>query len=198
MKRVRLSYGVRRRLEVFLSVVALLGVSVAFGPLSDMSSFAAKGSCRRCTVTHDTAVPDDHDAPPTTTTSSGGGDVQPSFPIRASFYYPWFPEGWNQQGYNPFTNFTPSIGFYNGSDIAVVKSQIAAMQYGGQDAGIASWWGPGTATDQRVPLLLNAAQPTTFRWSLTTSRRVKATRRPRRSAPTSRTSTSSTGMLPDS
>jgi hypothetical protein len=24
----------------------------------------------------------------------GGGDVQPSLPIRAAFYYPWFPETW--------------------------------------------------------------------------------------------------------
>jgi hypothetical protein len=155
MMRVRLSFGARRRLMVFLSVIVLLGVSVAFGPLSEPTLFAANGSCRK----HPTR-------PRCTTTTTSGADVQPSFPIRASFYYPWFPEGWKQQGYNPFTNYTPSAGFYNGSDIAVVKSQIAAMQYGGQQAGIASWWGRGTATDQRIPLLLNAAQPTKFRWSL--------------------------------
>jgi Glycosyl hydrolase family 99 len=163
MMRVRLSYGARRRLDVFLCVIALLGVSAAFGPLSEAPLFAEKGSCLKhptrplCTTTT---------TQPGSTTTSGVGDVQPSFPIRASFYYPWFPEGWHQQGYDPFTNYTPSLGFYNGSNIAVVKTQIAAMQYGGQQAGIASWWGPGTATDQRIPLLLNAAQPTTFRWSL--------------------------------
>ena len=32
-------------------------------------------------------------------------DTQPAFPIRAAFYYPWFPEAWNQQGFNPFTNY---------------------------------------------------------------------------------------------
>jgi hypothetical protein len=40
-------------------------------------------------------------------------DSQPSFPIRTAFYYPWFPEAWNQQGFNPFTNYTPSLVFYD-------------------------------------------------------------------------------------
>ncbi len=40
------------------------------------------------------------------------------------------------------------------------------MQYGGIQVGIASWWGQGSATDQRLPLLLTAAAPTTFRWSI--------------------------------
>jgi hypothetical protein len=70
-------------------------------------------------------------------------DTQPAFPIRAAFYYPWFPEAWNQQGFNPFTNYTPSLGFYDGGAQAVIKQQITAMQYGGIQAGIASWWGQG-------------------------------------------------------
>jgi hypothetical protein len=28
-------------------------------------------------------------------------DPQPSFPIRAEFYYPWFPESWDQNRINP-------------------------------------------------------------------------------------------------
>ena len=28
---------------------------------------------------------------------------QPGFPIRAAFYYPWFPEAWRQSGLSPFT-----------------------------------------------------------------------------------------------
>ena len=31
-------------------------------------------------------------------------------PIRAAFYYPWFPEAWVQQGQNPFTNYSPTRG----------------------------------------------------------------------------------------
>ena len=35
---------------------------------------------------------------------------QPSFPIRAAFYYPWFAEAWTQQGIYPYTNYTPMPG----------------------------------------------------------------------------------------
>ena len=92
-------------------------------------------------------------------------DTQPSFPIRAAFYYPWFPEAWNQQGFNPFTNYNPSLGFYDASQ-AVTKQHITAMQYGGIQAGIASWWGQGSKTDNHIPGLLQAAAGTNFRWSI--------------------------------
>jgi acid phosphatase type 7 len=92
-------------------------------------------------------------------------DAQPSFPIRAAFYYPWFPEAWNQQGFNPFTNYNPSLGFYDASQ-TVTKQHIAAMQYGGIQAGIASWWGQGSRTDAHISGLLQAAAGTNFRWSI--------------------------------
>ena len=44
-------------------------------------------------------------------------------PIRAAFYYPWFPEAWNQSGQNPFTAYAPSRGLYS-TDIATVRTQI--------------------------------------------------------------------------
>ena len=93
-------------------------------------------------------------------------DTQPSFPIRAAFYYPWFPESWNQQGFNPFTNYTPSLGYYDSGSQTVIQQHIAAMQYGGIQAGIASWWGQGSRTDNRIPLLLQGAAGTSFRWSV--------------------------------
>jgi hypothetical protein len=92
-------------------------------------------------------------------------DSQPSFPIRAAFYYPWFPEAWNQQGFNPFTNYNPSLGFYDASQ-NTTRQHIAAMQYGGIQAGIASWWGQGSRTDGRIAGLLQAAAGTNFRWSI--------------------------------
>jgi len=92
-------------------------------------------------------------------------DPQPSFPIRAAFYYPWFPQAWDQQGFDPFTNYTPSSGFY-GSGLNMTKRHIAAMQYGGIEAGIASWWGQGSRTDLRIARLLEAAAGTSFRWSI--------------------------------
>jgi len=100
-----------------------------------------------------------------TATSTPSGDVQPQFPIRAAFYYPWFPETWGSSS-NPFTNYRPSLGLYNSSDAATIASHIKAMQYGGIEAGIASWWGQGTKTDGRVSSLLRGADGTDFRWSL--------------------------------
>jgi hypothetical protein len=89
-----------------------------------------------------------------------------TLPVRAAFYYPWFPEAWSQQGTRPFTRYHPGTGFYDSSDPSVIQQQIAAMQYGGIQAGIASWWGRGSRTDRRFPALLDAAETTTFRWAL--------------------------------
>ncbi|HEX6287732.1 MAG TPA: DNRLRE domain-containing protein [Herpetosiphonaceae bacterium] len=97
---------------------------------------------------------------------AGAGDLQPSLPLRAAFYYPWFPEAWAQRGIEPYTKFTPALGYYNSSDPTVIQQHIAAMQYGHIAAGIASWWGPGTPTDQRLPLLLAAAAGSPFRWAV--------------------------------
>ncbi len=99
-------------------------------------------------------------------TNLPGTDWQPSFPIRAAFYYPWFPEAWNQQNTYPYTNFTPTLGYYNNSDQAILKKHIDMMQYGNIQAGIASWWGQGSRSDNRVADLLTSAQNTNFRWSL--------------------------------
>jgi phosphatidylinositol-3-phosphatase len=87
-------------------------------------------------------------------------------PVRAAFYYPWFPEAWNQSGLNPYTHYHPSLGFYDGSASPVVESQIAAMQYAGLSTGIASWWGQGSRTDGRIATLLSSAAGTGFRWTL--------------------------------
>jgi hypothetical protein len=96
-------------------------------------------------------------------------DTQPIFPIRAAFFYPWFPEAWNQQGYNPFTNYTPSLGFYDSSSISIIQNQIQAMTYGNINAAILSWWGQGSKTDQRVSTILDATPGSSnpnFRWSI--------------------------------
>jgi hypothetical protein len=93
-------------------------------------------------------------------------DPQPAFPIRAAFVYPWFPEAWNQGGTNHYSNYTPSAGWYDSSSPGVIASEIGTMRYAGMEAGIASWWGQGSATDSRVPLLLQGAAGTPFRWSL--------------------------------
>ncbi|MDQ1479436.1 MAG: hypothetical protein QOI44_297 [Actinomycetota bacterium] len=95
-----------------------------------------------------------------------GVDVQPAFPVRAAFYYPWFPQGWNQQGISPYSNYTPSLGYYSNSDASTLATHVSEMSGAGLDAAISSWWGQGSPTDQRVPLLLDAASGSSFRWTL--------------------------------
>jgi hypothetical protein len=103
-------------------------------------------------------------ASPSTATTSALPDLQPTFPIRAAFYYPWFPEAWSQQGFDPFTKYHPALGFYDSSKLPVIQSHVASMQAAGLAAGISSWWGPGTPTDARVGALL--ANAGSFRWAL--------------------------------
>jgi hypothetical protein len=98
--------------------------------------------------------------------SPNNADWQPSFPIRATFYYPWFEEAWTQQGIYPYTNYTPALGFYSSRDQNILKQHIDMMQYSHIDAAIASWWGQGSQTDAKINGLLSAASGTTFRWAL--------------------------------
>ncbi len=93
-------------------------------------------------------------------------DVQPSFPIRGAFYYPWFPQAWDQKGIFPFTRYTPSAGYYDSADRSIIQRHIDAMEYGNIDVGIASWWGQGHHTDQRLPVLLDVTAGQRFRWTV--------------------------------
>jgi glycosyl hydrolase family 99 len=86
-------------------------------------------------------------------------------PIRAAFYYPWYSENWTQSHRYPAAAYQPALGYY-GDDLSVLQSQIGAMRYGNLRAGIVSWWGQGTRTDSRVPLLLDAAHKSGFCWTL--------------------------------
>jgi hypothetical protein len=87
-------------------------------------------------------------------------------PLRAAFYYPWFPQAWSQEGIRPFTRFRPSLGLYDSGRRELIRRHIADMRYGRIAAGIASWWGRGTHTDARMPLLLGAAAGTGFTWAV--------------------------------
>jgi hypothetical protein len=101
-----------------------------------------------------------------TATATAQADWQPTFPIRAAFYYPWFPEAWKQNNIYPYTNYTPQLGYYSSTDASILKQHIAMMQYGNIQAGIASWWGQGSQTDTKINGLLQAAAGTNFRWAL--------------------------------
>jgi hypothetical protein len=112
-----------------------------------------------------TAVP----TSPAATSVPPVSGFQPAFPIRAAFYYPWFPEAWNQAGFNPFTNYTPSLGNYDSGSVSTIQNHIQAMTYGNINAALLSWWGQGSPTDKRVNTILNATASSSnpnFRWAL--------------------------------
>ncbi len=92
--------------------------------------------------------------------------VDVKFPIRAAFYYPWFPQSWEQAGYRHFSHYTPSLGYYSQDDEKIIEKHIAAMQYAKIRVGIASWWGQHHYTNDRLPLLLKVGTRTGFLWSV--------------------------------
>jgi hypothetical protein len=96
------------------------------------------------------------------------GPDQPSLPVRAAFYYPWYPEAWKQKGISPFTRYTPSLGFYDSQSSDVISKHVEAMVYGGIQVGLTSWWGRGTRTEERTSKLLSVtkAMGSAFRWAL--------------------------------
>ena len=83
--------------------------------------------------------------------------VQPA-PIRAIFYYPWFPNAWKQMGIYPFTKYKPTLGYYDGNSSSVIRKQVGWMHDSGLDAMIVSWFGPGTNTDLKVPTILSTVK----------------------------------------
>ena len=88
----------------------------------------------------------------------------------AIFYYPWYAtpgvdgvwQHWDQNGHAPpddlYSSFYPEGGPYSSSDPGVVDRQMAQIQHAGVDEVIVSWWGRGSAEDQRLPLVAQAAR----------------------------------------
>jgi hypothetical protein len=74
------------------------------------------------------------------------------WPVRAAFYYPWFPETEDWA-----TRYAPSLGKYDSSNPRVLATHVAQARYAGIDAFISSYWGPDTPTARRLPMLLDAA-----------------------------------------
>ena len=93
---------------------------------------------------------------------------QPAFPIRAAFYYPWFPELWSQQGISPFTKYNPSLGFYDSASDAVRDAHLRSLEHARFEAGIYSWWGQGSKEDTRFPGMLARTNATgsPVKWAL--------------------------------
>jgi hypothetical protein len=92
---------------------------------------------------------------------------QPAFPIRAAFYYAWYPEAWWRDPVFPYSRFHPSLDYYSAADARVVHDHTDALRYAHLAAGIYSWWGPDgyPPTDLRFWRYLAAARATPFRWA---------------------------------
>lgn len=92
--------------------------------------------------------------------------AQPKLPLRAAFYYPWYPQTWTVGGQHP--HYTPSLGYYNSTSRSIILRHIRAMRWARIQAGIVSWWGRGSLTDTRLRRLLRvtAQLHSPFRWSI--------------------------------
>ena len=87
------------------------------------------------------------------------------FPIRAAFYYPWYPETWTVKG-NP-VRYTPTLGRYQSSDAAVQRAHVDMLEYANVDIAIASWLGPDTHLDRaRLTNLLNSSKGRSLKWTI--------------------------------
>jgi glycoprotein endo-alpha-1,2-mannosidase len=91
--------------------------------------------------------------------------------VRVSaFYYPWYGtsskdgayQHWAQRGHSPpfdiASAYYPAQGLYSSSDRLVIAQQMEEMQNAGIEEVAISWWGRGSAEDQRLPEVVAAAR----------------------------------------
>jgi hypothetical protein len=129
-------------------LVTVLGAVLATGGLAACSVRPAPDVAPQVSVAQASS-----DAVPT-----GTPGPEPDFPVRAAFYYQWFPEGWEQEGVAPYTRFTPSSGRYDSADPATIRRHVAGLRWAGIQAVLVSWWGPQEKSEQqRLPALLSGA-----------------------------------------
>jgi hypothetical protein len=86
------------------------------------------------------------------------------------FYYPWYgtptADGsyrhWQQNGQVPpariAASYYPARGIYSSSDRLVLAAQMAEIAAAGVDQVVTSWWGRGSAEDDRLRAVIAAAR----------------------------------------
>jgi glycoprotein endo-alpha-1,2-mannosidase len=86
------------------------------------------------------------------------------------FYYPWYGtptvdgsyRHWQQNGQAPpariAANYYPARGIYSSSDRLVLAAQMAEIAAAGVDQVVTSWWGRGSAEDDRLRTVIAAAR----------------------------------------
>jgi len=89
--------------------------------------------------------------------------------VVSTFYYPWFGTDshdgdyahWAQGGHSPpndiASNYYPAVGVYSSSSAAVLSEQMVDVAKAGISEIAVSWWGKGSAEDQRLPDVIAAA-----------------------------------------
>lgn len=85
-------------------------------------------------------------------------NYQPSVPIKGAFFYPWFPQSWTQNGIYPFTNYIPTLGYYDSSNDSIIDQQLQLASKAHLDTFIASWWGQGHYTDTAFQHILSRSE----------------------------------------
>jgi hypothetical protein len=89
--------------------------------------------------------------------------------VVSAFYYPWFGpttqtgmNHWAQDGHDPpddiASNYYPALGPYSSGSTDVVRQQMAEIAQAGIDEVAVSWWGWGSPEDERLPVVMAAAQ----------------------------------------
>src|SRR5436190_2425829 len=91
-------------------------------------------------------------------------------PLRGAFYYAWYPYNWSQQGIYPYSQYTPSLGFYDSGNSTIISKHVKELLYANVDVGIYSGWGPRVSSDgatvTRFPLYLKASHNTALKWAV--------------------------------
>jgi glycoprotein endo-alpha-1,2-mannosidase len=88
----------------------------------------------------------------------------------AIFFYPWYSNPvhdgqyahWQQNGHAPpfdiASAFFPARGPYSSADPRVLRAQMKDIRSAHVDEVVSSWWGWGSAEDERLPDVLGAAR----------------------------------------
>src|SRR5579862_2659429 len=108
---------------------------------------------------------------PAAAVSASSPSAPPRLDARVvAFYYPWYGtpavdgqyEHWSQDGHTPpddiASSYYPARGLYSSSDKQVLAAQMDDIRSAGIDEIAVSWWGHGSAEDQRLPAVLAAAR----------------------------------------
>jgi hypothetical protein len=89
--------------------------------------------------------------------------------VVSTFYYPWFATSshdgdyahWAQGGHSPpsdiASNYYPAVGVYSSSSTTVLSAQMFDVTRAGINEIAVSWWGKGSAEDQRLAAVIAAA-----------------------------------------